>query len=158
MLERRLLMLGTENFEDSIKGIDIINRDKRNFLDGHIKFCNIHGIENDTTGTASHFVSEFAIVNAIKELFEKNSLFLFWFKQRGFKVSNSGNFINTYFKEKYKNIYLFLNDDFSPFICCTAFAIDKNEIIANGSGISFNLEFSIQNALEELDLLYEQKK
>ncbi|WP_436889252.1 YcaO-like family protein [Mammaliicoccus sciuri] len=158
MLERRLLMPGTEDFQNKIVGIDIISGNIEYFYEGYIKYCNLLNFENDTTGTASHFNSELAILNAIRELFEKNSLFLFWFKQRGYKITNVKKYISMYFLEKYKNLYIFINDDLSPFICCTIFAINENKIIANGSGSNFSVEASIKSALEELDLLYEQHK
>lgn len=84
-VERRALVIGAKGDieEDWIQSFDLINKCISKIPKGYSKFNNRCSIISDTSGTATHFNSKAAMLNAIKELLEKNSTFLFWYGKQG---------------------------------------------------------------------------
>lgn len=160
-LERRAIMLGgkvhTSIKENKyVKVWDIINN-KEDLLEyQYTRYRNSHPHNIDTTGSASHIDSTLAINNALKELLEKNSLFLFWYGKDGYKLNTNNLEDNPYYKRLKKNgfdIQIFTNDYFSPLLCVFTIITKNNLIYSTGVGSGFYWEEVINRSLAEAYLL-----
>src|SRR5699024_1216735 len=78
-LERRLLMTGHSIKNQYIETFNLITSTFEKKSNDLSKFSREGSQIIDTTGTATHYNSAVAIYNALKELLEKNALFLFWY-------------------------------------------------------------------------------
>nr|WP_275433814.1 YcaO-like family protein [Priestia flexa] len=110
----------------------------------------------DTTGTAAHPISNNAVFNAVSELIEKNSIFLFWYGKMGRKVNNIYPcfYSNYLIKQGYK-LHHFLIDYFMPFKVIITIALSEKTPLKFKFGIGSSLDFksAIHKSLAETYLL-----
>jgi len=155
-VERRCSMLGASNDknpEDYIETWELINSTKGSIKQKHTRL--LHG-STDTTATAVHSNSQIAICNALKELFEKNSLFLFWYGFVGNKVPLNYFEKNEYYiflKQSGFNTIVFINDFFKPLLTVIIIAYKENDQFICGLGTNTSFEKAIKHAFEEAFLI-----
>lgn len=154
-VERRCSMLGAyaNKNQDIVETWDLINNKK-----GHIqqKFSRILDGVSDTTGTAVHTNSTTAILNAVKELFEKNSLFLFWYGSIGKMVKPhlySENRIYSFFTESGFKTSVFINESFKPLYTVIIIAYKEGDQFICGLGTDSIALNAINHAFEEAFLI-----
>ncbi|KOR94823.1 YcaO-like family protein [Geobacillus stearothermophilus] len=163
MIERRNLLLGGyKNQNDEVLTWDII-RNAPAYLPYEYTTYQTEGpYPSDTTGTATHPDSYQAVKIAIKELLEKNALFLFWYGKKGYTLRSNNMLENIpiyhHFKEMPGSIELFVNDSFAPLYVVFAIVYTERKIICCGVGSSFHLQEAIQKSLEEAYVLRWQKE
>ncbi|MED4045997.1 YcaO-like family protein [Priestia aryabhattai] len=156
-LERRALVYGAKNVDNTSYSLayDLISQSVAQIDVKYTKFS-IQPPFVDTTGTATHPVPERAIFNAVSELIEKNSIFLFWYGKIGKKINGSSqSFYSDYLiKQGYKLNY-FLIDYFFPFkVVITIAFSEKNPIkFKFGIGSGLDLCSAIYKSLSEAYLL-----
>lgn len=79
-IERRALMIGGyTNQKEYVDAYNLITKNIESIPVEYSRFKNTSPFYSDTTGTAAHPKSEYAVYKAVVELLEKNSLFLFWY-------------------------------------------------------------------------------
>jgi hypothetical protein len=161
MLERRSLMIGSDiDNERKVKALNLIDRKVYEILEKNIKFNDQEDIYTDTTGTSTHISSQTSIFNALKELLEKNCLFLFWYGRRGISLNSEELIRSLNFGYKFhhnQKLFMFLNNDFPPFITIISVLIEDQKIIGSGIASDLNFKQAINASLFELILLKEQK-
>ncbi|KOP31414.1 hypothetical protein ADM98_00775 [Exiguobacterium sp. BMC-KP] len=152
-IERRATMLGGGSKSDDVMTWDILNQriNKLNFENTTFK-----DYEIDTTGSAVHTSQDKAIYGAIKELYEKNSLFLFWYGKVGHKIILDEYVENPYY-EFFRNsgyeVSVFVNEYFSPLKTVIAIAYKSDHSFFCGLGTSNSYEDAVIHALEEVFLI-----
>lgn len=117
---------------------------------------NMHGYV-DTTGSASRpDNSNVLIKKAVSELIEKNELFLFWYLNRGEKISGDNlmvkDALEKYGMSSYQN-YLFKSTNLSswPTIICVSYKNDQ--ILSTGICCNENERVAIEGAVCESKIL-----
>lgn len=159
ILERRALCAGgISGGKDHVYAINI----KKGIVTTINKNLATYSIDKeypiDSTGTASHNNSEMAVFNSLKELIEKNALFLFWYGKKGKLLTNENGFIKDnkiLMKLRYqnKNVKFYLNEYFYPLKVVFAFIIYDKYICSAGVGSSFSLKSALLKSLNEAYLL-----
>ncbi|GAB3808696.1 YcaO-like family protein [Virgibacillus kimchii] len=159
-LERRSLMFGgyrnEQTEENYIKAWNILNNEEKLLPYHYTRYSVTPPYVIDTTGTASHFKSEQAVNNAIREILEKNALFLFWYGKEGYKLKTNYFDKNTYYKRLRLNefcVEVYTNYYFAPLISVFSIIKKGNLIYASGAGTGFNIEEAIDKSLSEAYLL-----
>ncbi|WP_214872814.1 MULTISPECIES: YcaO-like family protein [unclassified Exiguobacterium] len=153
-IERRSTMLGGQKTKtNNVLAWDILN-DKVNVLN----YTNTTFKDNeiDTTGSAVHTSQDEAIYGAIKELYEKNSLFLFWYGRKGNKIKLSEYYDNyhfIFFENSGYSVSIFVNEYFFPIKTIIVLAYKKGHTFFCGLGSSNILKNAIAHALEEVFLI-----
>lgn len=113
----------------------------------------------DTTGSAAHTSSEIVIYNSLKELIEKNGLFLFWYGLDGKKLIIEDeeylerNKIVKSLSHSGKSCLFFINDFFFPLKIIITIIVNNKFICSSGIGSSFILEEAIEKSIQEAFLL-----
>ncbi|MGX9933453.1 YcaO-like family protein [Virgibacillus salarius] len=155
-VERRCSMLGgkvSNNMDGYVETWDLIKNDK-SFIEQ--KYTRLLNGMVDTTASAIHPNSSIAISNALKELFEKNSLFLFWYGLVGHKIKyvhyKNNNYFN-FFEKSGFNVSVFINTYFNPLITIIVIAYKENDQFICGLGTNTILETAIKHAFEEAFLI-----
>lgn len=150
-LDRRSSMIG-HNKTQRVPVMDIITG--KTSLEPLMKFSlkNTAQTVIDTTGTSAHYNEELAIQYAIQELFQKNSLFLIWYKKRG-HILNASELVLPYDKDKKSSTYFIVNKDFFPFFNVLVVQIDESGKSFFGMGTSKEEKNAALKAYEELKLL-----
>lgn len=162
MLERRSLMSGSYQANNKkIKAVNLINYEIIDIYERYIMFNDDKKFYTDTTGTAAHLNSKTAIFHSLKELIEKNSLLLFWYGRKG-KVIDYQE-VKSLLKVKFtfdssQQLYLFINDDFFPFLTIISVLVENKKIIGSGISCDIDLERAIKSSIYELILLKEQNR
>lgn len=155
-LERRSLMFGGYSKNKFVTAWDLINN-KEVEINQDLTRYNLEKTFNiDTTGAAAHINSSRVTINALKELLEKNSLFLFWYGGIGRILPKELYLDNMYYKLFKKNNYeinVFFNNSFSPLLCCFVLVRKNNIIFSGGVGSAFSIKRAIERALSEAYLL-----
>ncbi|GEB35565.1 MULTISPECIES: YcaO-like family protein [Brevibacillus] len=160
-IERRALVIGARG--DAIEGLaesfDIMNRKVAKIPRRFTQLCKEDSIVCDTTGTAAHFNSKLAQSNAIKELLEKNSTFLFWYGRQGKKIDLSQHYsiyVSLFQAEGYQ-VQAYVEETFKPLKVVFVFAKNANHItpftFMTGVGSSISLSNAIHKGLSEAYLL-----
>jgi len=159
-LERRALIFGgyknDQKKDDHVKAWDILNNKEKSLPYNYTKYSISQPYVIDTTGTATHFNSKSAVNNAIKELLEKNSLFLFWYGKDGYKLNTNMYDENFYYKKLGHNgftVEVYVNYYFTPLISVFAIIIKDNLVYSSGIGTGFNIRKAINRSLSEAYLL-----
>ena len=153
-IERRATMLGGKKTEEgNVVAWDILNNkiNKINYENTTFKENEI-----DTSGSATHSSQNEAIYGAIKELYEKNSLFLFWYGKMGYRIklkNYSDNIYYKFFMSSGYEVSVFFNDYFSPLKTVVILAYKSNDLFFCGLGTSNLFEDAIAHALEETFLI-----
>ncbi|WP_433745927.1 YcaO-like family protein [Falsibacillus pallidus] len=158
MIERRNLMLGGSRLPSKkVISYDFINKTISEIPHELTTYSHDLPYPIDTTGTAVHPNSQIAIYNAIKELLEKNSLFLFWYGKLGKKIIVQNNFheLLPEITTKY-SVRCFINESFSPLKVCIFFIFKDERIISTGVGSSIDWLKACRIAIEEAIVLYQQ--
>lgn len=160
ILERRALSAGgITNKKGEVYAVNLIKR-KPTFIDmKYSTYSNEQDYPIDTTGSASHTNSKIAIYNSLKELMEKNALFLFWYGLKGKRlVIKEKNF----FKEQRiikslhdnnKETFFYINDFFYPLRVVISFILKDTYICSTGVGSSFCIKQALNKSIEEAFLL-----
>ncbi|WEG13652.1 YcaO-like family protein [Pullulanibacillus sp. KACC 23026] len=154
--ERRCTMLQLESdkiYEDMVETWDLVNSRKDYLERKYTRF--LKGLV-DTTGSAVHTNSNIAIYNALKELLEKNSLFLFWYGKQGKKIKKNLYYNNTYyrcFKNSGFEVSVFINDFFTPLKTVIVLSYKENDQYICGLGTDVNISTAIEHAFEEAFLI-----
>lgn len=155
-IERRCSMLGSNNNknpEDYIETWELVNQTKGFIKQKHTRL--LTG-STDTTATAVHTDPSIAICNALKELFEKNSLFLFWYGGWGYKVGREFFENNKYkilFEKSGFNVSVFINDFFNPLLTVIVILYKENDLFICGLGTDTSFDKAISHAFEEAFLI-----
>lgn len=156
LLERR--RIGIVTFQSDKLGVyDIIQKkimyvNKKEFgyvYDG--KFGTL-----DTTGVASGKASTPIITKAVEELFEKNELMLFWYRQLGRKIIKNKEleiFLNKKGIYDIDKLHLYYINNLSSIHTILVIITDtKGNLIATGINGNFSLERALENAIQEAKL------
>ncbi|WP_409294014.1 YcaO-like family protein [Peribacillus sp. SCS-26] len=151
VLERRGTMLGGKKINPTtlVKTWEL-KEGKESKID--YEFTTFSDNSIDTTGCAAHTDPQKAIYNALKEIYEKNSLYLFWYGMDGLKINLDFYKDNVYYqclKASGFEINIFVNKFFSPLKIIIALAFKENDIMVCGLGSSLSYSDSINHALEE---------
>lgn len=102
----------------------------------------------DTTATAAHPDINKAYLNALFELFQKNSLFLFWYgKNMGFHLENNND----------ENEYYIVETTFAPILTVINIKLDM-DWFSIGLGTDINLNKAIKSSKNERLLLDKMAK
>lgn len=153
-IERRATMLGGQKInKNNVLAWDILNNkiNELNYVNTTYKDNEI-----DTTGSAVHTSQNKAIYGAIKELYEKNSLFLFWYGKIGARININDYSENIYLKFFEKSGYkvsVFVNEFFFPLKTIIVIAYKANHTFFCGLGTSNLFKDAISHALEETFLI-----
>lgn len=153
-IERRATMLGGQKTKtNSVVAWDILNHriNELNYAQTTYKDNEI-----DTTGSAVHTSQNEAIYGAVKELYEKNSLFLFWYGQKGYRVKSKEfheNFHFKFFEKSGYSVSIFANEYFFPLKTIIVLAYKSDHTFFCGLGTSNLFEDAIAHALEETFLI-----
>ncbi|WP_162551213.1 YcaO-like family protein [Paenibacillus tepidiphilus] len=159
IVERRALSLGSTAIKK--EQIDVINL-KKNITSIISKDYTSYSYNQeypiDTTGTACHSSSNNSIYYALKELIEKNALFIFWYGKKGVQIENKDgkfnqNKLTMGLNNNRKNVIYFSIDYFYPLRVIFSFIVLDNYICSSGVGSSFCLMEAAQKALQEAYLL-----
>lgn len=113
-----------------------------------ISFTDSDSAYVDTTGTAAHSSARMAINNAIVELIQKNSIFLFWYCHRGYLLRK--HLIRSQIRPSdFDNIYFICETSFKPLysVCCI---YDYGNRIQVGSGSDLNIKRAMMKSYNEL--------
>lgn len=160
-VERRALMYGGISNNNRVETWDIV-KEQKSYLPYEMTTYSIKKpYPIDTTGSAVHKDSKKAVYNAIKELIEKNALFLLWYGKMGIKIRKwqySDNVFYNLLKKKYEKVIVVLNDYFHPLKVVVTFAYNIGEIPIGGIGASFNLNEAINISLSEMYLINYEKE
>lgn len=155
-IERRCSMLGVNSGGDPEKLVetwDLISKRKKMLKQKYTRL--LYG-STDTTGTAIHTDASIATFSAVKELLEKNSLFLFWYGSVGKKIESryyeQNNYYND-FKTSGYQVSVFLCDFFKPLLSVFVIAYKENDLFICGIGTDTDIEIAIKRAFEEAFLL-----
>ncbi|MCE5168301.1 YcaO-like family protein [Paenibacillus profundus] len=159
ILERRALFAG--GFIHSENRVYAFNLLKREMDLINVKYSS-YLIEKDysidTTGSAAHTNSKYAIYNAIKELIEKNALFHFWYGLCGMRViikemcTNEKKIIDILSRTG-KDVIFYYNDFFHPLKVVFSFVIKDRNICSSGVGSAFSISEAMNKSLQEAYLL-----
>ncbi|WCF11056.1 YcaO-like family protein [Paenibacillus thiaminolyticus] len=159
ILERRALSVGgIPGSKNKVIAINIIKRDIE-YID--MKWSSYSLDKNypiDTTGAAAHTNSELAIYNSLKELLEKNALFLFWYGFMGKRfIYHYDNHVEAkilkIFHSAQKKIFHYINDYFYPLRVVITFVMKDNYIYSSGVGSSFCIREAVNTSIQEAYLL-----
>lgn len=150
-LDRRSSMIGHNKLQN-IPVMDLVSGKKSS--EPLMEYSLLNSDENiiDTTGTSAHFNDNLAIQYSLNELFQKNALFLIWYKQRGHLLENHEIILSS---DKDTGIKTFFieNRDFYPFINVLAIQIDTTGKTFFGMGTDKKEKKASKKAYEELKLL-----
>ncbi|MBN8194218.1 YcaO-like family protein [Bacillus sp. NTK074B] len=163
ILERRNLLLGgSVSKEDKVPTWDIVGN-KSSYLPYEYTTYQTEGpFPSDTTGTATHFNSIDAVEIAVKELLEKNALFLFWYGKVGKRLEINSDILNLtihkHLEREIDDLKMFVNTSFGHLKVVFTILLKKGSIISCGIGTSFSIEEAIKKSLEESYILKWQKE
>ncbi|MEI5908910.1 YcaO-like family protein [Bacillus spongiae] len=111
----------------------------------------------DTTGTATHPIPQMAKLNAVKELFEKNALFSFWYGSKGKRVNQFSFDISKKLEKMGYELNMYVVDIFAPLQVVILIGHNPNHYTdlkyIFGVGSSVNLEDAIKKATTEAYML-----
>lgn len=154
-IERRGSMLGGKiQPENGMVQTWDLKKNEPSYLDP--KYTTFKPKEIDTTGCAVHTDSDKAIINALKEIYEKNSLYLFWYGKDGLRIDLDFYKNNAYYRCLISSgfkVSLFVNDFFKPLKIVISLIYRNDEIILCGIGSSMSYGSAINHALEEAFLI-----
>lgn len=154
VIERRSNMLGGKKTKDGmVPTWDLLNS-VPSFLE--YKYTTFNLKEGDTTGCAVHTNSDIAISNALKEIYEKNSLYLFWYGKQGSKVSEKHCENNQFYKcliTSGFSVSIFVNEYFSPLKVVIVLVYKADDLCVCGLGSSMDYFTALNHALEEAFLI-----
>ncbi|MED2006658.1 MULTISPECIES: YcaO-like family protein [Brevibacillus] len=162
-LERRALVIGANGADedDMIRSFDLISGSVSYISKYYTRLNNKAPFISDTSGTATYTNSNVAMLNAIKELLEKNSTFLFWYGKQGRKLDltrYSSIYFDLFRKEGYQ-VRAYVEETFSPLKVAFIIVINPNHItpfkFMAGVGSSVVLTTAIHKAMSEAYLLKE---
>ncbi|ASV70206.1 YcaO-like family protein [Cytobacillus kochii] len=152
-VERRSLMIGGKAKGSYVDSFDIIKQRISKVKKEYTSYQISYPMIVDTTGTATHFDANQAIYNSIKELFEKNAIFLFWYGLNGSKINvNLTSAYQDHILNTDESYCLFLQDFFSPLkvVVCIVKCKDGSPLKYKfGVGSSLNLEEACEKAMSE---------
>jgi len=156
-IERRSSMIGPLNIstvdDTKVETWNLVKKCK-DILD--VKYTRLYKNITDTTGTAIHIKSSYAIQNAIKELFEKNALFLFWYGKIGNRIEEKYYFKNKYYKflsESGFQVSVFINNYFNPLNTLIVMVYKEEDLFLCGLGTNTNPFIALDHAFEEAYLI-----
>lgn len=156
-IERRALMIGGyTNQKEYVDAYNLITKNIESIPVEYSRFKNTSPFYSDTTGTAAHPKSEYAVYKAVVELLEKNSLFLFWYGLVGKRldVSCMNSELVRSLQHQGKIVDFYLNDTFYPLnTVITIIHNGKDFIYSGGVAGSFNIYKAVLSSLEEAYLL-----
>lgn len=158
-VERRSLLFGAKEHRNKFsQAFDLVN----NCIIEIPSFLTLYHKENpivDTTGTAVHYNINNAIYNALTEVLEKNSTFLFWYGKKGYKLNcKEKSFYTDRMKKNNVNISFFVQDFFYPLIVVFCVCEDKiSNYTSFGIGSGFTLDEAIEKARAEAYFLKRDK-
>lgn len=154
--ERRCTMLGafsTSDCDTYVDTWDIVNNKKSKI---EKVFTRFKANEIDTSGSAIHTHSSKAICNALKELYEKNSLFLFWYGAKGKKIGSNyykkNNYYQCFIRSEF-SVSVFINKYFSPLVTIFVLVYKDKDLFICGVGSNTNVTEAIDHAFEEAFLI-----
>lgn len=154
-IERRSSMIGSfsKKVDKKVKTwnviknkIDRLDREYTRMLEG----------KTDTTGSALHIKSSTAIENAVKELLEKNALFLFWYGKMGYRIEEKYYLDNEYFNILSSAGFktkVFINNYFEPLHTLFVISHKDNDLFLCGLGSHTNPLIALKHAFEEAYLI-----
>ncbi len=161
MLERRALMFGNINNTSYTDAFELITNKPAVINSNYATYNQEKDFYTDTTGSAAHYSSKYAIYSGLLELIEKNALFLFWYGKKGYRITNEqlkevkslNN--NTAFNHlnNTKKLMVFKSDFFYPLHIVYTIVVDQNIIVSSGVGSSFCFEEALQHSFNEAYLL-----
>ncbi|MFS0859376.1 YcaO-like family protein [Paenibacillus taichungensis] len=159
MIERRAISAGGIPFdEENVHAVNMINS-KSVIIDKKYSTYSLSGeFPIDTTGASSHISSEKAVINSLREIIEKNALYLFWYGKKGCSIKMDISLMNQHkllsgLINQDKEVLFFINDFFCPLKVVFCFIIFKNFVCASGVGTSFSVEEAVFKSVQEAVLL-----
>lgn len=157
MIERRAIMAGGKGVNGFVDTWDLMNQRTARLPVSLTTYSVNSPYIIDTTGTAVHPDSKQATFTAMKELLEKNALFLFWYGKEGYHLPESDEMItdNMYYQLLTKDyaVHLFVNTHFAPLNVVMSVVYDANSLPMGGVGSSLNFREAVHQCLEETYLL-----
>ncbi len=162
VIERRALMIGGIPLKNGmVETYDMITKKSSLIPKKLTTYSTEKDFPIDTTGTAAHFQANEALKNALKELLEKNSLFLFWYGNFGYRIEKNPLQSNEKWKyiiESGYKVDQYFNDYFSPFFSVLTVIQKDGIIFSAGMGFDLNLLKTLSISLDEAFLLLWQNK
>ncbi|GGK07438.1 hypothetical protein GCM10007063_32470 [Lentibacillus kapialis] len=162
MVERRAIMMGGLKQKNELVNTFDLLKEEPSVLPYHFTTYSLrHDFPIDTTGSAAHFDSKVAIQNALSELLEKNSLFLFWYGNLGYKIADNPLQNNQYWQFIIRSGYQiaqFFNNYFSPYYNVLTIIQMEGTIISAGLGFHSNFIYAQKKSLKECFLLFYQNE
>lgn len=155
-IERRSSMLGanvSKDYNSEVETWDMVKGRKGILKQRYTRLSNN---KTDTTGAAIHVNSNLAIYNALRELIEKNSLFLFWYGFIGNRINADfykENKYYTFFSQNGFETTVFINDFFKPFTTAIVISYKEEDQFICGLGSDVNIEKCIEHAFKEAFLI-----
>ncbi|APO43525.1 hypothetical protein BS614_05530 [Paenibacillus xylanexedens] len=160
MIERRAISAGGIPFDEkSVYAINMVNSSSVLIDKKYSTYSLSEEFPIDTTGTSSHISSQKAIVSSLREIIEKNALYLFWYGKQGSKIKLDVSLINKHkilsglMYQKNKEVLFFINEYFYPLKVVFCFILHKNFVCSSGVGSSFSIEEAILKSTQEAVLL-----
>jgi len=159
MIERRAVSAGGIPFdEENVHAINMISSKSVAINKKYSTYSIAGEFPIDTTGASSHISSQKAVINSLREIIEKNALYLFWYGKDGRRIKMdkslmTRNKLLVGLMNQNKEVLFFINDFFSPLKVVFCFIVFKDFVCASGVGTSFSIEEAIFKSVQEAVLL-----
>lgn len=160
VIERRAICAGgIQSSKGKVYALNLIKNNVEEINSKYSSFSLEKDCPVDTTGSAAHTSSEIVIYNSLRELIEKNGVFLFWYGLIGKKLIiedkeylTKHNVMRSLINSG-KDYLFFINEFFYPLKIVITIILNNKFICSTGVGSSFLLKEAIEKSIEEAFLL-----
>lgn len=160
VIERRAICAGgIQSSKNKVYALNLIKNNVEEINSKYSSFSLEKDCPVDTTGSAAHSSSEKVIYNSLRELIEKNGVFLFWYGLIGKKLIiedkeylTKHNVMRSLINSG-KDYLFFINEFFYPLKIVITIILNNKFICSTGVGSSFLLKEAIEKSIEEAFLL-----